>query len=143
MTNLYIKLPNEQDHDLNNHYISYSITGITDFVDIIIRHDQELPFGFVHIPIIECYMTDDFNRLIPYYIYPKEDIYNYPFSMVNNLKIVDVNHRGMLRVLFKCSEDGFVIKKYLKIFQIRAPDLLPFTVKICNNDGINNIINTY
>jgi dUTP pyrophosphatase len=84
---------------------------------------------------IKCYMYDNImNRQTAYYLYPRSSIYKYGLSMANSVGIIDAGYRGnIIGIVYNNTYIDINIDKGTKLFQICAPDLSPFDIKIVDS----------
>ena len=80
------------------------------------------------------------NEKVSYYLYPRSSISNFPLQMANSVGIIDSGYRGFLMAKVRylpivyadmsSPYSSYTINKYLRLFQICAPDLGKIVVNI-------------
>jgi dUTP pyrophosphatase len=69
----------------------------------------------------------DLYSTLSYFLYPRSSIYKTPLRMANSVGIIDSKYRGNIcAAVDNVSDEEFVLKSGTRLFQICAPDLLPF-----------------
>lgn len=75
---------------------------------------------------IKCAPQDDSG----YYLYPRSSIVKTPLRLVNSVGIIDMTYRGeIMAVVDNISNEDFVLKPGMSLFQLCAPDLKPLQVE--------------
>ncbi len=73
----------------------------------------------------------DFDTNIAYWLLPRSSICKTPLRMSNSMGLIDSEYRGPICAFVdNLSDQAYVIEKGVRLFQIAAPSLKPFTVKI-------------
>ena len=96
---------------------------------------KALKCGSIDFKISAAMMDKESGKYTGYYLYPRSSICKYPLMEANHVGIIDSGYRGEIKgkvrfLPFAYENDYFQIKRNLKLFQICAPDLSPFDVKI-------------
>ena len=136
---LFVKLNDNLDANIQKYYTEYKATHKEDS-----GFDLPLPniYKFktqIHQAValdlgINCAMIDNTNnKLSGYYLYPRSSISKYPLMMANHLGIIDSGYRGnIIAKVRSLINDEVILDKKIKLFQICAPDLSPFEIKLVN-----------
>ena len=75
--------------------------------------------------------TDDMEKGLSYYMYPRSSIVKTPFRLANSVGIIDRDYRGNLIACFdNISDEEYVIEKGTRLIQICAPNLEPIEFKL-------------
>lgn len=143
---LLIKSSDDLPIDILSYYQNYNPTHLEDSgFDLPLPDNHTISEVFKPYSIdfkINCAMINNLdNNLSGYYLYPRSSFSKYPLIMGNHVGIIDSGYRGNIiaKVKLLPSELGynhpeslnkFVIDKGTKLFQICAPDLSPFNIKI-------------
>tara|TARA_Y100000817_G_scaffold134996_1_gene105752 strand:- start:121 stop:687 length:567 start_codon:yes stop_codon:yes gene_type:complete len=89
------------------------------------------------------YMPDNYQnphkipegRTFPYCVYPRSSISKTPLRLANSVGIIDAGYRGELIAVFdNTSNEPVEIEPYTRLVQACRPDLMPFSVKLVEND---------
>jgi dUTP pyrophosphatase len=97
---------------------------------------------------IRTEMVDSEGNNVSYILMPRSSIYKTKFRQSNSQGLIDAGYRGVLMVPidvlisennFNSSSCGFIpqnykIEKWQRLFQICAPNLSPFSVKVLKAD---------
>jgi dUTP pyrophosphatase len=103
----------------------------------------KIPLGIKMIRTDGYYHRDDnqqnpFNfmkRTMPFYIYPRSSISKTPLRLANSVGIIDSGYRGELIAVFdNISDYEYIILPGTRLVQTCLPDLIPFSVKLVDND---------
>jgi len=139
-----IKIVHNDNDYLKRQYDSHTSYHTEDSgLDIFCPEDVSVPAGestIVHLGIAcEAYKNQEDKengRNCGYYLYPRSSISRTPMRLANSVGIIDAGYRGELMATVdninpKKNYDGtinepFIIEKGKRLFQICAPDLLPF-----------------
>lgn len=148
---LHILLSDDLDSDIADYYKNYKsqhdddsgfdLPAMSDYC--ISTKQQQLECGFIKsTPIkfgISCCMVDNqTNKTVGYYLYPRSSFHKYNLIVANHIGIIDAGYRGSITGMVKPlhlteKEEMFSIKKGTKLFQLCAPDLSHFDIKIVNS----------
>jgi dUTP pyrophosphatase len=85
---------------------------------------------------VSCCMIDNTTgKSVGYYLYPRSSFHKYNLIVANHLGIIDAGYRGpitgMVKPLHFDKENSFItIDRGTKLFQLCAPDLSHFDVKV-------------
>ena len=80
---------------------------------------------------ISCMMTNDLDKQISYYVYPRSSISKTPLIMHNGVGIIDSGYRNSIRVAVRnVSNTAYFIRKGDRLFQICSPNLDILTVNL-------------
>lgn len=127
------------DDNLNNQQREYYYNKINNNedsgFDLMVDQDynitNEKNVWFLDLKV-KCAMVDTKNnKLVGYYLYPRSSISKYNLIVANHVGIIDSGYRGniMGSVRLYGNEPQF-IEKGTRLFQLCAPDLSPFDVRI-------------
>ena len=104
-------------------------------IDLFIPHTKELSSDKTHFISHEviCWMTNEKDEFVSYYLYPRSSISKTPFRLANSVGIIDSGYRGeiiaaidvLMRVLARPS-----IERHSRLFQICAPNLGPLKLVV-------------
>jgi dUTP pyrophosphatase len=76
---------------------------------------------------IICWMTDNSNNLVSYYLYPRSSLSKTALRMANSVGIIDSGYRGhiisAIDTLPNRDNPLYLINKHTRLFQICAPNL--------------------
>ena len=143
---LYVKLDDELDIDIIDYYANYKPSHSDDSgVNLPAKKDyvvntEKPKVGFVKSTGIRfgiscCMKENETNKCVGYYLYPRSSFHKYNLVVGNHLGIIDAGYRGpitgMVKPLHLTDHEDFVsVSKKTKLFQICAPDLSSFSVKL-------------
>jgi dUTP pyrophosphatase len=144
---LYVKLDTELNDDIKNYYTNYKPSHDNDsgfdlpaMFNYRIYTDREtlvFPVKSTGIQFgISCCMIDNTTgKPVGYYLYPRSSFHKYNLIVANHLGIIDAGYRGpitgMVKPLYIENDSGFIpIDQGTKLFQLCAPDLSHFDVKV-------------
>lgn len=139
---LLIKLDTTMDPEIVDYYKNYKPKYEEDSgfdlpapLDVVIF---QKPCGSIDFKISAAMIKRETNELCGYYLYPRSSISKYPLMAANHVGIIDSGYRGEIKgkvrfLPFATEEINFTVTKGTKLFQICAPDLSPFKVKIVNS----------
>lgn len=148
---LHILLSDHLDSDIANYYNNYiskydddsgfDLPAITNYY--ISTEQQQLEYDFIKsTPIkfgISCCMVDNHtNKTVGYYLYPRSSFHKYNLIVANHIGIIDAGYRGSITGMIKPlhltkNKQIITINKGTKIFQLCAPDLSHFDIKIVDS----------
>lgn len=151
---LYIKLDENLDDDIVKYYKEYKPKHLDDSgFDLPAIMDYDIPNSRKEDGIINstgirfgiscCMINNNTDKLVGYYLYPRSSFHKYPLLVANHIGIIDAGYRGPITGMVKplypkiVKNDNHIYKitisKNTKLFQICAPDLSPFNIKIVEN----------
>jgi dUTP pyrophosphatase len=74
------------------------------------------------------------SEYIGYYLVPRSSIAKTPLIFANSIGIIDPGYTGILKVpLHNLSDNNYTVEEGTSLFQIVAPNGLPFDVDLINN----------
>lgn len=83
---------------------------------------------------ISCTMIDNERGGLPvgFYLYPRSSFHKTPLMMANCVGIIDAGYRGPIKGMVKLLPPvlSWTIERNQKLFQVCAPNLEPFEVKV-------------
>lgn len=81
---------------------------------------------------IQCEgLSDNSDRNICYYLYPRSSISKTPLRLANSVGIIDAGYRGnLMAVVDNISDEAYHIQKGQRLFQICGPCLEPIHLKL-------------
>lgn len=137
MYTLYIKLNPELDESIINLYKKVENTGENSGLDLYCPHNINVTKTSMIDHMLSCCMiNNDTREMSGYYLYPRSSLSKFPLMMANHVGIIDLGYRGsiMAKVRYIPFADEENIGKYKitkeqRLFQICAPNLMPFKVK--------------
>lgn len=141
MYTLYIKFDDNLPEPIREKYNEIENTGENSGLDLYCTEDLLLnkieTLGTINHMIQCCMENDNTGELSGYYLYPRSSLSKFPLMVANHVGIIDLGYRGNIlgkvRYLPFANQDGFYqINKFDRLFQICAPDLTPFKVKVVN-----------
>ena len=130
------------------------LAGDDSGVDIFFKEDVVIYPGDTELigTGIKCKMINVYTNIaVGYYMYPRSSICKTPLRLANSVGIIDSGYRGEIKVpltntpnisvfmtdkLMSVDTDtkySFEIKKGMRLVQICAPDLSPFSITFVNN----------
>jgi dUTP pyrophosphatase len=146
---LCIKLNENIDSDIYNYYINYKskhtddsgfdLPAIQDYVINTICYNrlETTPIKSTGIQFgISCCMKENSSdKCVGFYLYPRSSFHKYNIVVANHIGIIDAGYRGpitgMVKPLHLTNFENYIhIDKGTKLFQLCAPDLSPFDIKI-------------
>lgn len=81
-----------------------------------------------------CMIDNTTGNCVGYYLYPRSSFHKTPLIVGNHVGIIDAGYRGQIMGMVKCLvPEGYNVDVNTKLFQICAPDLSPFRVKVTND----------
>jgi|SaaInlStandDraft_6_1057023.scaffolds.fasta_scaffold00062_32 dUTP pyrophosphatase len=146
---LLIKFTNGLNEEARKYYISKqnNLEPEDSGFDLMTNRDEYIDDSLVKYidSNINCAMIDTkTNKCVGYYLYPRSSFSKYPLIMANHIGIIDAGYRGNIKSAVRLYqnndftydrkyETGFKIKKGTRLFQLCAPDLSPFLIKIVDD----------
>ena len=146
---LFIKLDNNLDTTIVNYYNNYKANHNDDSgfdlpaIDNYLVNTQNLKENNIKSTGIKfgiscCMKDNNTNKCVGYYLYPRSSFHKYNLIVANHMGIIDAGYRGpitgMVKPLYLTdNENQISINKSTKLFQLCAPDLSPFDVKVVDN----------
>jgi dUTP pyrophosphatase len=108
-------------------------------VDLYIPSEKEVSCDRTHFISHEivCWMTNEENKLVSYYLYPRSSISKTPYRLANSVGIIDSGYRGEIIAAVDVLLRGLsrpTMEKHSRLFQICAPTLEP--LKLIVEDSI-------
>jgi dUTP pyrophosphatase len=94
-----------------------------------IHRGTPLKFG-----ISGCMIDNMTGKCVGYYLYPRSSFHKTPLIVGNHIGIIDAGYRGAIMGMVKnLDTEDYIVNVYTKLFQICAPDLSPFRVKVSDS----------
>lgn len=139
MFTLYIKFSDDLPSDIQTLYNSIKDTGEDAGLDLYCPESMTVseyePSTINHM-ISCCMINEETNELTAYYLYPRSSISNYALMMTNHVGIIDKGYRGNIKAKVRrvpYSIGSYIVDKQNRLFQICAPDLSSFKVKVVDS----------
>ena len=81
---------------------------------------------------IQCEgLSDNDDRNVCYYLYPRSSISKTPLRMANSVGIIDAGYRGtIMAAVDNISDEDYTIKAGQRLFQLCSPVLAPITFEL-------------
>lgn len=80
---------------------------------------------------IRCEMIDDQGKNVSYYLYPRSSLSKTQLRFANSVGIMDEGYRGKVKIaLDNIKSEDYLVEKYIRLVQLCAPNLKPFTIEI-------------
>jgi len=143
---LFIKLDENLDNDIVDYYTTYKPNHIDDSgfdlpaiqnnsISELISDSGFIKSTGIKFGISCCMKNNDTEKCVGYYLYPRSSFHKYNLIVANHLGIIDAGYRGpitgMVKPLYYYNyPSNLYINKGTKLFQICAPDLSPFDIKL-------------
>ena len=134
---MYLKIKPLTD-ELNSFYLNHSHYNPGDsgldifFPDTITIQPDETVCIDLKIQC-EAFKTDDMNKNISYYLFPRSSIVKTPLRFSNSVGIIDAGYRGNLMVYVdNIKNTAFTINRGERLFQICSPNLEPIHFSVVN-----------
>jgi dUTP pyrophosphatase len=104
-------------------------------VDLYIPSEKTLSSDRTHFISHEivCWMTDDNDYPVSYYLYPRSSISKTPFRLANSVGIIDSGYRGEIIAAIDVLHRELArpkLERHSRLFQICAPTLGPVRLVI-------------
>lgn len=147
---LLVKFANDLDQEQQNYYNSIQNNNTEDSgFDLMVDQDYIISINenvwFLDFKV-NCAMYDTIeDKYVGYYLYPRSSFSKYKLIMANHVGIIDAGYRGNIkgavRLYVGTDFESQLIEKGTRLFQLCAPDLSPFSVKIVDSlpDSIRGI----
>lgn len=136
---LLLKLSDNLDDNIVEYYQNYKPNHSDDSgFDLPTCKKVEIfpdyPVGTIEFGV-SCAMLDNTtNNFTGFYLYPRSSFSKYPLICSNSVGIIDAGYRGEIKGKVRWlpfgNEDLIGIEQSVRLFQLCAPDLSPFKVKI-------------
>jgi dUTP pyrophosphatase len=133
----YIKINSDVPSIVRNYYENYTPSHIDDSgfdlptideytISPGIHRGTPLKFG-----ISGCMVDNMTGGNVGYYLYPRSSFHKTPLIVGNHVGIIDAGYRGSIMGMVKnLDTKEYCVDVNTKLFQICAPDLSPFRVKV-------------